>query len=162
MKGVGNMRRILGFICAILITVFAIIPNTYAEAQRDYGTLDMNRWGVFLEDEDRTVLIDKNLIDYKSDYKGNLLSNFWVCHFFTIENKMIMENITINYNERTIAVDAFVEYDKEGNLKNSETFSYPKYNKIIPGTVGEDLLNFFFPKEHIKEIEIYLKDKDQN
>ena len=59
MKGVGNMRRILSFIFAILIVVFAVMPNTYAETQKDYGNLDMNRWGVFLEDEDRTVLIDK-------------------------------------------------------------------------------------------------------
>ena len=154
------MKKLIGVICAILITFFAVMPNAYAEAQKDYGNLDMSRWEIFLEDEDRTVLIDKNLIDYKSDYKDNILSNFWVCHFFTIENKMIMENVTINYNERTLGVDAFVEYDKEGNLKNSETFSYPKYNKIIPGTVGEDLLNFFFPKEHIKDIENYLKEKD--
>ena len=154
------MKKLIGVICAILIMFFAVIPNAYAEAQKAYGNLDMSRWEVFLEDEDRTVLIDKNLIDYKSDYKDNLLSNFWVCHFFAIENKMIMENVTINYNERTLGVDAFVEYDKEGNLKNSETFSYPKYNKIIPGTVGEDLLNFFFPKEHIKDIENYLKEKD--
>ena len=40
------MKRILGFIFAILITVFAVMPNAYAEAQKNYGNLDMNRWVV--------------------------------------------------------------------------------------------------------------------
>ena len=35
MKGVGSMRRLLSFIFAILIVVFAVMPNVYAEAQKD-------------------------------------------------------------------------------------------------------------------------------
>ena len=153
-KIVSSILGFAGAVILFLIISYAFVPQVLS------GKIEMILFSI----NPAFDLLSTNVLDeyYKSDYKDNLLSNFWVCHFFTIENKMIMQNITINYNERTIAVDAFVEYDKEGNLKNSETFSYPKYNKIIPGTVGEDLLNFFFPKEHIKEIEIYLKDKDQN
>ena len=59
MKGVGSMRRLLSFIFAILIVVFAVMPNVYAEAQKDYGNLDMNRWVVIGSNDDSDVLIDK-------------------------------------------------------------------------------------------------------
>lgn len=63
MKGVGNMRRILSFIFAILIVVFAVVPNVYAEAQKDYGNLDMDRWVLLGHTEDKDVLIDKKSVD---------------------------------------------------------------------------------------------------
>lgn len=37
------MKKLLGFICVLLIAIFAVMPNVYAEAQKDYGNLDMNR-----------------------------------------------------------------------------------------------------------------------
>lgn len=49
------MKKLLGFICAILITIFAVMPNTYAEAQKDYGNLDMNRWVVIGSNDDSDV-----------------------------------------------------------------------------------------------------------
>lgn len=111
------MKKLLGFICAILITIFAVMPNTYAEAQKDYGNLDMNRWVVIGSNDDSDVLIDKMSIDYKVDYKNHLLCNFWVCYFFYNEDKYTLENTTINYEEKTLSVDAFADYYKSGGLK---------------------------------------------
>lgn len=160
MKGVGRMRRLLSFIFAILITVFAVMPNTYAEAQKDYGNLDMNRWVVIGSNDDSDVLIDKMSIDYKVDYKNHLLCNFWVCYFFYNEDKYTLENTTINYEEKTLSVDAFADYYKSGGLKDSRTYSFHNFTKIIPGSVGEIFYMGFFPKERVDEIKNYVKENN--
>ena len=67
------MKRILGFIFAILITVFAVMPNAYAEAQKNYGNLDMNRWVVLTQSESNDVLLDAATIDYYSDYTDEII-----------------------------------------------------------------------------------------
>ena len=63
------MKKLLGFICVLLIAVFAVMPNTYAEAQKDYGNLDMDRWVLLGHTEDKDVLIDKKSVDYYINYQ---------------------------------------------------------------------------------------------
>ena len=72
------MKKILGFIFAILITIFAIMPNAYAEVQKDYGNLDMNRWVYFASDNNETtdLLIDITSFDYTPSNNEKLLCNF--------------------------------------------------------------------------------------
>lgn len=153
------MKKILGFICAILITVFAIMPNAYAETQKTYGDLDMNRWMLIGSSDNSDILLDQKSVDYKIDYKDNLLCNFWVCYFYFNDGKYTLENTTINYEEKNLSVDAFAEYDKDGKLKNSYTYTYQEFRKIIPGSVGEFFYLEFFPKERINDIRNFVKEQ---
>lgn len=160
MKGVGSMRRLFSFIFAILIAVFAVMPNVYAEAQKDYGNLDMNRWVLLGHTEDKDVLIDKKSVDYYINYQDDLLCNFWVCHYLNNENKYILENVTISYNNKTISVDSYAEYDKKGDLQDSYTYPYQKFTKIIPGSIGEVFYLGFFQQEYLDDIKTYAKKRN--
>lgn len=156
MKGVGNMRRILSFIFAILIVVFAVMPNVYAEAQKNYGNLDMSRWAVIVQAEEMDILVDKNTIDYKLNLKNNLLCNLWVCHFMNNKDEYELQNITFNYDEKTLSIDSLIKYNKEGVLQDSYTPSYQEFEKIVPESIGEIFYIALFPKEKLNDIRNYV------
>ena len=116
------MKKLIGVIFAILITVFAVMPNAYAEVQKDYGNLDMSRWVLLGRTEDSDVLIDKKSVDYYIDYKDDLLCNFWVCHFSNNENKYRLENVTISYInpiEKTIEVSTSSKENTNLSTRNT-------------------------------------------
>ena len=75
------MKKLLGVICALLIAIFAVMPNVYAEAQKDYGNLDMNRWFALGETDEYDILIDLKSMNYQLNYKRDLVCDFWVCYF---------------------------------------------------------------------------------
>ena len=153
------MKKLIGVIFAILITVFAVMPNAYAEVQKDYGNLDMSRWVLLGRTEDSDVLIDKKSVDYYIDYKDDLLCNFWVCHFSNNENKYRLENVTISYNNKTLSVDSYAEYNKKGEIQDSHTYSYQDFTKIIPGSIGEVFYLGFFDKNYLDEIRTHAKKR---
>lgn len=76
------MKKLLGFICVLLIAIFAVMPNVYAEAQKDYGNLDMNRWFALGETDEYDILIDMKSMNYQLNYKKDLVCDFWVCYFY--------------------------------------------------------------------------------
>ena len=153
------MKKVIGFICAILITIFAIMPNVYAEAEKDYGNLDMNRWVVIGRSEEKDLLIDKETINYKLNFKEDLLCNLWVCHFINNEDIYTLENITLNYDEKTLSIDSYASYNKNGILQDSYTYPYQEFDKIIPESMGEAFYIALFPKDKISDIKNYAKQK---
>lgn len=151
------MKKILGFICAILITVFAIMPNAYAEVQKDYANLDMNRWVFVAPFNDRDILIDKTSFDYKLEYKDKLLCNLWVCYFFNNEDQYTFHNITIDYNNKALSLDSYITYNKKGEVLDSYTLPYQDFKKVVPGSVGELYYYIAFHPDYVDEIKKQLK-----
>lgn len=151
------MKKLIGVIFAILITVFAVMPNAYAEAQKNYGNLDMNRWVVIGRSEETDILVDKETIDYKLNFKDDLLCNLWVCHFTNDKGIYILQNITLNYDEKTLSVDSFANYNKNGTLEDSYTYPYQEFDKIIPESIGEEFYIALFPKDKINDLKNYIK-----
>lgn len=154
MKGVGSMRRLLSFIFAILIVVFAVMPNVYAEAQNDYGNLDMNRWVLIgtTTSMDKDLLIDKTSLDYTSSTDKDLLCNLWICYFNNADRNYSMQNVTVNYFDKSYTIDTIVIYDKNGNIEFNYTDPVPQKEKVVPSSMGEILYYVAFPPELMESI----------
>lgn len=141
------MKKLLGFICAILITVFAVMPNTYAEAQKDYGNLDMNRWVLIGKSNIyQDLLVDITSFDYTASTHDRLLCNLWVC-YFKQDNSYSLQNMTVDYFDKSYTIDSIVLYDKDGHIEYSETDQWAKKNKIVPGSMAEIIHYVAFPPE---------------
>ena len=110
------MKKLLGFICALLIAVFAVMPNTYAEAQKDYGNLDMNRWVVVEEVDNNNILVDKLSIEY-FDKDGSKLCNLWMCTFDKDKKSYVLDNITLIYEKRMFSLNDTIYFDSKGKIK---------------------------------------------
>lgn len=146
------MKRILGFIFAILITVFAVMPNAYAEAQKNYGNLDMNRWVYAGSDtQNMDLLIDITSLDYSSSTTNKLICNLWVCYFYE-DRSYSLQNLTIDYKDKSYTVDSIVVYDKNGNMDYSYTDPVPSKAKVVPSSMGEIIYYIAFPPEYIDTI----------
>lgn len=152
MKGVGSMRRLLSFIFAILIAVFAVMPNVYAEAQKDYGNLDMNRW-VYVASDTQNVdlLVDVTSFDYSSSTVNKLVCNLWVC-YFRQDTSRNLQNLTVNYFDKSFTIDSMVSYDKDGNIEYNYTNPLPERNKIVPGSMVEIIYYVAFPPELMEKL----------
>lgn len=155
------MKRILGFIFAILITVFAVMPNAYAEAQKNYGNLDMNRWVVLTQSESNDVLLDAATIDYYSDYTDEIICNLWICNYNNANGSYLLDNISFKYNDRSFCLDSYTEYDKTGKVIDSFTSPLKNFEKIIPGSFSESLYFIAFYPSRMDDIRKYAKAKDR-
>lgn len=147
------MKKTLGFICAILITVFAIMPNAYAEVQKDYGNLDMNRWVYFASDNNETadLLIDITSFDYTPSNNEKLLCNLWIC-YYKDDNSYDLQNLTVDYFGKTTTCNSVVLYDKNGNIKTSYTDPVPMPTRIVPSSFGEVIYFVAFPPELMEKL----------
>ena len=145
------MKKLLGFICTILITVFSVMPNVYAEAQNNYGNLDMNRWFALGETDEYAILIDMKSMNYQLNYKKDLVCDFWVCYFYNNEDKYVLSNMITNYDEKTISLAGIAIYNKNDESQGSNSISFPKEQRIIPGSTGEFLYSVSFPPEYIND-----------
>lgn len=146
------MKKVLGFICAILITIFAVMPNVYAEAEKDYGNLDMNRWVLIGKSNiNQDLLVDITSFDYTSSTNDKLLCNLWVC-YFKEDNSYSLQNMTIDYFDKSYTIDSIVLYDKDGHIEYSETYQWPQKNKIVPDSMAEIIHYVAFPPELIEKL----------
>lgn len=158
------MKKLLGFICVLLIAVFAVMPNTYAETQKDYGNLDMNRWFALGETDEYDILIDMKSMNYQLNYKKDLVCDFWVCYFYNNEDKYVLSNMITNYDEKTISLRGIAIYNKNNESQGSNSLPFPKEERIIPGSIGEFLYSVSFPPEYmnadsVQKIKENLKEK---
>lgn len=148
------MKKFLGCVFAVLIAVFAVMPNVYAEAQKDYGNLDMNRWVYFGRDNDNTthLLIDVTSLNYYDSQDNNLLCNLWVCYFKVKTGKYNLQNLTINYDKKTYAMESYVSYKKNDDIESSRTIENPKFSRIVPNSFGETIYDVAFPYELMEKL----------
>lgn len=153
------MKKLLGFICVLLIAVFAVMPNTYVEAQKDYGNLDMNRWGVLVQTEEKDTLLDAATIDYYSDYTDEIICTLWICNYNNSDGSYVLDNFLFKYKDRSFCLKSYVEYDKTGKVIDSATFPFEKFEKVIPGSLSEGLYYLAFHPEIIDDIKKYVKER---
>ena len=146
------MKKILGFIFVILIMVFTVMPNIYAEAQKNYGNLDMNRWAYVGSDTQNVdLLIDVTSFDYSSSTKNKLVCNLWIC-YFRQDTSRNLQNMTVDYFDKSFTIDSMVSYDKDGNIEYNYTAPLPKRNKIAPGSMAEIIYYVAFPPELMEKL----------
>ena len=103
------MKKLLGLICVLLIAIFAVMPNVYAEAQKDYGNLDMNRWGVLVQTEEQDTLLDAATIDYYSDYTDEIICTLWICNYNNSDGSYVLDNFLFKYKDRSFCLKSYVE-----------------------------------------------------
>ena len=146
------MKKLIGVICAILITVFAVMPNAYAEEQKTYGNLDMNRWVLIGKSNiDQDLLVDMTSFDYSSSTYNKLLCNLWVC-YFNQDNSYSLQNMTVDYFDKSYTIDSIVLYDKNGHIEYSDTDQWAKKNKIVPSSMAEIIYYVAFPPELMEKL----------
>lgn len=153
------MKKLLGFIFATLIMIFSVMPSVYAEAQKNYGNLDMNRWMYFASDNNNTdLLIDITSFDYKPSTKEKLLCNLWVCYYKS-DNSYSFQNMTVDYLDKTTTFNSIVMYDKNGNIETSYTEPFPQPSRIVPSSFGELIYFVAFPPEIMEKLQEEIENK---
>lgn len=154
------MKKLLGFICVLLIAVFAVMPNTYAEAQKDYGNLDMNRWVVVEEVDNNNILVDKLSIEY-FDEDGSKLCNLWMCTFDKDKKSYVLDNITLIYEKRMFSLNDTIYFDSKGKIKKSYNYTNTEFSKIVPSSIGESIYYFVFDLGYVINDKYIVNDKNE-
>lgn len=154
------MKKLLGFICVLLIAVFAVMPNTYAEAQKDYGNLDMNRWVVVEEIDNNNILVDKLSIEY-FDKDGSKLCNLWMCTFDKDKKSYVLDNITLIYEKRMFSLNDTIYFDSKGKIKKSYNYTNTEFSKIVPSSIGESIYYFVFDLGYVINDKYIVNDKNE-
>lgn len=153
------MKKLLEVICALLIAIFAVMPNVYAEAQKDYGNLDMNRWVVLVQSEEKDTLLDAATIDYYSDYTNEIFCTLWICNYNNNDDSYTLDNLLFKYKDKSFCLESYIQYDKTGKIIDSATLTYKQFNKVIPGSLSEGLYYLAFHPERIEAIKKYVKER---